>query len=185
MRLALQCAAAIAAFALGSPMVLGAAPSESSVTKDGRAEAPAPAPTAAPAAAPAPESTPAPAPEPTPAPATEPAAAPGPVATEAAAPPPAGPGPAPYLILGVGGAALVSGGVLAAVTLAQKSDLYYREASTRLATGLFLGSIGLVAVVAGAAWAIVTKDDGKPGPKASVGVVPIVGGAAVCAAGTF
>jgi hypothetical protein len=75
--------------------------------------------------------------------------------------------------------------VLTAVTVAQKSDLYYNDASTRLTAGFVVGGIGLAAVAAGAIWAIVGGNSIQAGPKTSVGVVPTVGGATLCAAGTF
>ncbi len=110
---------------------------------------------------------------------------------EAAAPPvetrsqarASGVGPAPYVVLGIGGAALVAGGVLAGVTVAQKRDLTYQDADTRASAGLVVGGVGLAAVAAGVIWALVGPAGGSP--QTQLGVVPTSDGAVLCAAGTF
>ena len=95
-----------------------------------------------------------------------------------------GPGYAPYIILGVGGAAFVAGGVLTAVTFVQKGDLYYNDAKTRLTAGIAVGSVGLAAVAAGAIWAAVGSASAET-PKATAGLVPTRGGAAITLSGSF
>ena len=96
-----------------------------------------------------------------------------------------GPGPLPYVVLGVGGAALVGGVVLAAVTVSGKTSLTYKDADTRTSIGFALGGVGLAGVAAGVIWAVLGSRGPSAGPVASVGIAPTAGGAAVCAGGTF
>jgi TolB-like protein len=92
-------------------------------------------------------------------------------------------GPIPFVVMGIGGAALIAGGVTTGVTVAQKSDLKYQEADLRASAGIITAGVGLAALAAGVIWAAVA-------PSASsttmVGIAPLNGGgAAVCAAGSF
>lgn len=90
--------------------------------------------------------------------------------------------PAPFVVMGLGGAALVAGGVTAGVTIAQKSSLKYAQADLQASAGIITAGVGLAALAAGVVWYLVAPGDS---PKA-VGLAPMPGGgAAVCVAGRF
>jgi TolB-like protein len=93
-----------------------------------------------------------------------------------------GAGPVPYVVLGLGGAALVAGGVLTAVTIANKESYTYSVADTQVSAGIIVGGVGLAALVAGIVWAAVGSTGSTP---VAVGLAPTPGGAALCAAGSF
>ncbi len=96
-----------------------------------------------------------------------------------------GPGAKPYIVMGVGGAALVSGVILTGVTLANKDSYRYKDADTRASVGFVLGGVGLAAVATGAIWAIVGSSSAESAPSTTVGIAPAAGGAAICASGSF
>ena len=86
------------------------------------------------------------------------------------------------MLVGVGGAALIAGGVLVGVTVAGKRDLGWGEANTRAGAGFIVGGVGLAVLAAGAIWAMAAP---SAAPAATVGIAPTRGGAALCAAGSF
>jgi len=90
--------------------------------------------------------------------------------------------PAPFIVMGVGGAALIAGGVTTGVTIAQKSQLRYRQADLQASAGFVTAGVGLAALAAGVVWYLVEPG----GSSGAVGLAPLPGGGAtVCAAGRF
>ncbi len=84
----------------------------------------------------------------------------------------------PYLVTGAGGAALLGGAALTAVTLANKSSYTYGAADTRVSAGVAIGALGVAALVSGVVWMVAT---GSPSTSSgiAVGAGPISGGAGV------
>jgi TolB-like protein len=91
-----------------------------------------------------------------------------------------GPGPAPWILVGVGAGAVVAGGVLVGVSVGNKSAYTYKQADLQASAGFITGGVGLAAVAAGIIWAAVGSTK-APG----VAIAPTVGGATLCAGGTF
>ncbi len=107
-----------------------------------------------------------------------------------------GPGPAPWIIGGVGLAALVGFGIMEIPIQSQYSDLVNGCGKTKSCTqsqedsltslyapaGVLLG-VGIVGVVVGATWLIVSAVTGHEKPAATVGVVPLPGGGGIASFG--
>lgn len=96
----------------------------------------------------------------------------------------ADPGSAPYILLGAGAAALVGGGVLVGVTLAQKRELTNRQADARASAGLIAAGAGLAAAATGVVWAVLSRSSAGAGAP-ELGVAPSASGVAISAAVRF
>lgn len=96
-----------------------------------------------------------------------------------------GPGAGPYVLMGIGGAALVAGGVLTGVTLATKKDTYYADNELRLGAGFVTAGVGVAALIAGIVWKVAEPAGPAVQTSTTVGFAPIRGGAAVSATGSF
>lgn len=90
------------------------------------------------------------------------------------------PGAGPYVLIGVGGAAVAAGGALVGVTLGRKSSYTFAQADRQVSAGIITGGVGLAALAAGVIWKVAA-----PESPVAVGLAPTSRGAALCAAGRF
>ncbi len=91
---------------------------------------------------------------------------------------------APWIVAGVGGAALLGGGLLTGLTVAGKSNLTYPQADARASAGVILAGAGLATLAAGLIWGAVSPSSpASASPSVTLGLTP--GGASLVAAGSF